>query len=152
MVVAVPIEPAMTAATTKETRFGIAFGIEFGKLKAAAVAVGDEGYVMIFAHWMINGNIVFVFDELTLSLVCIVRCFRFQRRQRNTTAGDHCWPHGLEHITADWADIKLGFEHVGGAIGVDDLFASKQLCHRHLQCLCQWLQQSDIRKSTAGIT
>lgn len=50
----------MAAATTKETGFGVAFRIELGNLKAAAVAVGDERNVMIFTHWVFEGDVVFV--------------------------------------------------------------------------------------------
>lgn len=149
VVVAVPIEPAMTAAAAKETGFGAAFGIELGDFEAAAIAVGDKRNVMFLAHWMVDGDVVFVLDELTLSLMRVVRRFRFQWWQRDATAGHHGRAHGLEHVAADRADIELGFEHVGGAVGVDDLFAGEQLGHRHLQRLCQWLQQGDVRESAA---
>ena len=64
VVVAVPVEPAMAAAATKKTGFGVSFGIELNALKAAAGAVGDEGNVVLLGHGVINGDVILVLDML----------------------------------------------------------------------------------------
>lgn len=125
VVVAVPIEPAVAAAATEKAGFGVSFGIELDALKAAAGAVGNEGNVVVFCHGVIDGNVVFVFDVLDCGGVGVIRRFRLERRQGDAAAGNHGWAHGLEHVTADGADVELAFEHVGGAVGVDDLLASE---------------------------
>ena len=125
VVVAVPVEPAVAAAATEKAGFGVSFGIELDALKAAAGAVGDEGNVVVFCHGVSDGNVVFVFDMLDCGGVGVVGRFRFQRRQGDAAAGNHGWAHGLKNVAADWADIELAFEHVGGAVGVDDLLAGE---------------------------
>lgn len=151
MVVAVPVQPAMAAAATKKAGFGVSFGIELDALKAAAGAVGDEGNVVVFCHGVIDGNVVFVFDVLDCGGVGVVGSFRFQRRQGDAAAGHHGWAHGLKNVAADWADVKLAFEHVGGAVGVDDLLAGEQLGDGNFECLCEGLEQGNIWQAAAGL-
>lgn len=151
MVVAVPVEPAVAAAATKKAGFGVSFGIELDALKAAAGAVGDEGNVVVFCHWVIDGNIVFVFDMLDCGGVGVIRRFRFQRRQGDAAAGNHGWTHGLKNIAADGADVELAFEHVGGAVGVDDLLAGEQIGDGNLERLRQGLEQGNIWQAAAGL-
>jgi hypothetical protein len=152
VVVAVPVEPAVAAAATKKAGFGVSFGIELDALKAAAGAVGDEGNVVVFCHGVIDGNVVFVFDVLDCGGVGVVGRFRFQRRQGDAAAGNHGWAHGLKNIAADGADVELAFEHVGGAVGVDDLLTSEQLGDGNFERLREGLEQGNIWQATAGIT
>lgn len=151
VVVAVPIEPAVAAAATKKAGFGVFFGVELDALKAAAGAVGDEGNVVVFCHGVSDGNIVFVFYVLDCGGVGVVGCFRFQRRQGDAAAGNHGGAHGLKNVAADWTDIELAFEHVGGAIGVDDLLAGEQLGDGNLERLRQGLEQGNIWQAAAGL-
>lgn len=151
VVVAVPVEPAMAAAATKKAGFGVSFGVELDALKAAAGAVGDEGNVVVFCHGVIDGNVVFIFDVLDCGGVGVVGRFRFQRRQGDAAAGHHGWAHGLKNIAADWADIELAFEHVGGAIGVDDLLAGEQLGDGNFERLREGLEQRNIWQAAAGL-
>lgn len=152
MVVAVPVEPAVAAAATEKAGFGVAFGIELDALKAAAGAVGDEGNVVVFCHGVIDGNVVFIFDVLDCGGVGVVGRFRFQRRQGDAAAGNHGWAHGLEHVAADGANIELAFEHVGGAVCVDNLLAGEQLGDGNFERLRQGLEQGNIWQAAAGIT
>lgn len=115
----------MAAAATKKAGFGVSFGIELNALKAAAGAVGDEENVVLLGHGVINGDVILVLDVLDAGGVGVIRRFRFQRRQGDATAGNHGRAHGLEHVAADGANIKLAFEHVGGAVCVDNLLASE---------------------------
>lgn len=151
VVVAVPVEPAVAAAATKKAGFGVSFGIELDALKAAAGAVGDEGNVVVFCHGVSDGNIVFVFDVLDCGGVGVVGRFRFQRRQGDAATGNHGRAHGLENVAADWADIELAFEHVGGAVGVDDLLAGEQLGDGNLERLREGLEQGNIWQAAAGL-
>lgn len=151
VMVAVPVEPAMAAAATKKAGFGVSFGIELDALKAAAGAVGDEGNVVVFCHGVIDGNVVFVFDVLDCGGVGVVGRFRLQRRQGDAAAGNHGWAHGLKNVAADGADIELAFEHVGGAIGVDDLLAGEQLGDRNFERLGEGLEQGNIWQTAAGL-
>lgn len=149
MVVAVPIEPAVAAAATKKAGFGVSFGIELDALKAAAGAVGNEGNVVVFCHGVIDGNVVFVFDVLDCGGVGVVGRFRLERWQGDATAGNHGRAHGLKNVAANGADIELAFEHVGGAIGVDDLLAGEQLGDGNLERLRQGLEQGNIWQAAA---
>lgn len=151
MVVAVPVEPAVAAAATEKAGFGVAFGIELDALKAAAGAVSDEGNVVVFCHWVIDGNVVFVFDMLDCGGVGVIRRFRFQRRQGDAATGNHGWAHGLKNVAADGANIELAFEHVGGAIGVDNLLAGEQLGDGNLERLREGLEQGNIWQAAAGL-
>lgn len=151
VMVAVPVEPAMAAAATKKAGFGVSFGIELDALKAAAGAVGDEGNVVVFCHGVIDGNVVFVFDVLDCGGVGVVGRFRLQRRQGDAAAGNHGWAHGLKNVAADGADIELAFEHVGGAIGVDDLLAGEQLGDRNFERLGEGLEQGNIWQTAARL-
>lgn len=151
VVVAVPVEPAMAAAATKKAGFGVSFGIELDALKAAAGAIGDEGNVVVFCHGVIDGNIVFVFDVLDCGGVGVVGRFGFQRRQGDAAAGNHGWAHGLKNIAADGADIELAFEHVGGTVGVDDLFAGEKLGDGNFERLREGLEQGNIWQAAAGL-
>lgn len=151
MVVAVPVEPAMAAAAAKKAGFGISFGIELDALKAAAGAVGDEGNVVVFCHGVSDGNVVFVFDVLDCGGVGVVGRFGFQRRQGDAAAGNHGWAHRLENIAADGADIELAFEHVGGAVGVDDLLAGEKLGDGNFERLGEGLEQGNIWQAAAGL-
>lgn len=151
VVVAVPVEPAMAAAATKKAGFGVSFRIELDALKAAAGAVGDEGNVVVFCHGVIDGNVVFIFDVLDCGGVGVVGRFRLQRRQGDAAAGNHGWAHGLENVAADGADIELAFEHVGGAVGVDDLFAGEKLGDGNFERLGEGLEQGNIWQATAGL-
>lgn len=150
--VAVPIEPAVAAAATEKACFGVSFGIELDALKAAAGAVGDEGNVVLLGHGVSDGNVVFIFDVLDCGGVGVVGRFRFQRRQGDAATGHHGWAHGLKNIAADGANIELAFEHVGGAIGVDDLLAGEQLGDGNFERLREGLEQGNIRQAAAGIT
>lgn len=144
VVVAVPVEPAVAAAAREKAGFGVSFGIELDALKAAAGAVGDEGNVVVFRHGVVDGNVVFVFDVLDGGGVGVVGRFRLQRRQGDAAAGNHGGAHGLENIAADGADIELAFEHVGGAVCVDDLLASEKLGDGNLERLSEGLEQGNI--------
>ena len=141
----------MAAAAAKKAGFGISFGIELDALKAAAGAVGDEGNVVVFCQWVIDGNVVFIFDVLDAGGVGVVGRFRFQRRQGDAAAGHHGWAHGLKNVAADGADIELAFEHVGGAVGVDDLLAGEQLGDRNFERLGEGLEQGNIWQAAAGL-
>ena len=141
----------MAATAPEKACFGVAFGIELDGFKAAASAVGDEGNVVLFGHGVINGDVILVLDVLDAGGVGVVGRFRLERRQGDATAGNHGRAHGLEHVTADGADVKLAFEHVGGAVGVDDLFAGEQLGDRNLERLRQGLEQGNIRQTAAGL-
>ena len=141
----------MAAAATEKAGFGVSFGIELDALKAAAGAVGNEGNVVVFCHGVSDGNVVFVFDVLDCGGVGVVGRFRFQRRQGDAAAGNHGWAHGLENVAADGADIELAFEHVGGAIGVDDLLAGEQLGDGNLERLREGLEQGNVRQAAAGL-
>lgn len=125
VVVAVPVEPAVAAAAPEKACFGVAFRIELDDFKAAAGAVGDEGNVVLLGHGVIDSDVILVLDVLDCGGVGVVGRFRLERRQGDATAGNHGRAHGLEHVAADGADVKLAFEHVGGAVGVDDLLASE---------------------------
>lgn len=149
--VAVPVEPAVAAAATKKAGFGVSFGVELDALKAAAGAVGDEGNVVVFCHGVIDGNVVFVFDVLDCGGVGVVGRFRFQRRQGDAAAGHHGWTHGLKNIAADGADVELAFEHVGGTVGVDDLFAGEQLGDGNFERLREGLEQGNIWQAAARL-
>lgn len=149
VVVAVPVEPAVAAAATKKAGFGVSFGVELDALKAAAGAVGDEGNVVVFCHGVIDGNVVFVLDVLDAGGVGVIGRFGFQRRQGDAAAGNHGWAHGLKNIAADGANIELAFEHVGGAVGVDDLLAGEQLGDGNLERLREGLEQGNIWQATA---
>lgn len=142
----------MAATATKKAGFGVSFGIELDALKAAAGAVGNEGNVVVFCHGVIDGNVVFVFDMLDCGGVGVVGRFRLERRQGDAAAGNHGRAHGLKNVAADWADIELAFEHVGGAVGVDDLLAGEQLGDGNFERLRQGLEQRNIWQTTAGIT
>lgn len=149
MVVAVPVKPAMAAAATKKAGFGVSFRIELDALKAAAGAVGDEGNVVVFCHGVIDGNVVFIFDVLDCGGVGVVGRFRFQRRQGDAAAGNHGWAHGLKNVAADGANIELAFEHVGGAVGVDDLLAGEKLSNGNFERLREGLEQGNIWQAAA---
>lgn len=151
VVVAVPVEPAMAAAATKKAGFGVSFGIELDALKAAAGAVGDEGNVVLLGHGVINGDVILVLDVLDAGGVGVIGRFRFQRRQGDATAGNHGWAHGLKNVAADGADVELAFEHVGGAVGVDDLLAGEQLGDGNLERLREGLEQGNIWQAAAGL-
>ena len=151
VVVAVPVEPAMAAAATKKAGFGVSFRIELDALKAAAGAVSDEGNVVVFCHGVIDGNVVFIFDVLDCGGVGVVGRFRFQRRQGDAAAGNHGWAHGLENVAADGANIELAFEHVGGTVGVDDLFAGEKLGDGNFERLGEGLEQGNIWQAAAGL-
>lgn len=151
VVVAVPIEPAVAAAATKKAGFGVSFGIELDALKAAAGAVSDEGNVVLLGHGVIDGNVVFIFDVLDCGGVGVVGRFRFQRRQGDAAAGNHGRAQGLENVAADWANIELAFEHVGGAVGVDDLLAGEQLSDGNFERLREGLEQGNIWQATARL-
>lgn len=151
VVVAVPVEPAVAATATKKAGFGVAFGIKLDGFKAAAGAVGNEGNVVLLGHGVIDGNVVFVFDVLDCGDVGVVGRFRFQRRQGDAAAGNHGWTHGLKNVATDGADVKLAFEHVGGAVGVDDLFAGEQLSNGNLERLREGLEQGNIWQAAAGL-
>ena len=151
MVVAVPVEPAVAAAATEKAGFGVSFGVELDALKAAAGAVGNEGNVVVFCHGVSDGNVVFVFDMLDCGGVGVVGRFRLERRQGDAAAGHHGWAHGLKNIAADWTDIELAFEHVGGAIGVDDLLAGEQLGDGNFERLREGLEQGNIWQAAAGL-
>ena len=151
MVVAVPVEPAVAAAATKKAGFGVAFGIELDGFKAAAGAVGDEGNVVLLGHGVINSDVILVLDVLNAGGVDVIRRFRLERRQGDAAAGNHGRAHGLENIAADWADIELAFEHVGGAIGVDDLLAGEQLGDGNLERLREGLEQGNIWQAAARL-
>lgn len=151
MVVAVPVEPAVAAAAPEKAGFGVAFGIELDGFKAAAGAVGDEGNVVLLGHGVINGDVILVLDVLDAGSVDVIRRFRLERRQGDATAGNHGRAHGLEHVAADGADVKLAFEHVGGAVGVDDLFAGEQLGDGNLERLREGLEQGNIWQAAAGL-
>ena len=142
----------MAATATEKAGFGVAFGIELDGFKAAAGAVGDEGNVVLLGHGVINGDVILVLDVLDAGGVGVIGRFRLERRQGDATAGNHGRAHGLEHVAADGADVKLAFEHVGGAVGVDDLFAGEQLSDGNLERLRQGLEQRNIRQTAAGIT
>lgn len=149
--VAVPIEPAVAATAPEKAGFGVAFGIELDGFKAAAGAVGDEGNVVLLGHGVINGDVILVLDVLDAGGVGVIRRFRLERRQGDATAGNHGRAHGLEHVAADGADVKLAFEHVSGAVGVDDLFAGEQLSNGNLERLRQGLEQRNIWQAAAGL-
>lgn len=151
VVVAVPVEPAVAAAATKKAGFGVSFGIELDALKAAAGAIGDEGNVVLLGHGVIDGNVVFIFDVLDCGGVGVVGRFRFQRRQGDAAAGNHGWAHGLKNIAADGTDIELAFEHVGGAVCVDNLLAGEQLSNGNLERLGERLEQGNIWQAAAGL-
>ena len=53
---------------------------------------------------------------------------------------------GRDHIAANRADVKPGFQHITGAVLVHDLCPGKQLRHGDVQRLCQRLQQHNIRQ------
>lgn len=150
VVVAVPVEPAVAAAATEKAGFGVSFGIELDALKAAAGAVGNEGNVVVFCHGVSDGNVVFVFDVLDCGGVGVVGRFRLERRQGDAAAGHHGWAHGLKNIAADGADVELAFEHIGGAIGVDDLLAGEQLGDGNFERLREGLEQGNIWQAAAG--
>lgn len=149
--VAVPVEPAVAAAAPEKAGFGVAFGIELDGFKAATGAVGDEGNVVVFCHWVINGDVILVLDVLDAGGVGVVGRFRFQRRQGDAAAGNHGWAHGLKNIAADGADVELAFEHVGGTVGVDDLFAGEKLGDGNFERLGEGLEQGNIWQATAGL-
>lgn len=149
VVVAVPIEPAVAAAATEKACFGVAFGIELDGFKAAAGAVGDEGNVVLLGHGVINGDVILVLDVLDAGGVGVIRRFRLERRQGDAAAGNHGRAHGLEHVAADGADVKLAFEHVGGAVGVDDLLAGEQLSDGNFERLREGLEQGNIWQAAA---
>lgn len=151
VVVAVPVEPAMAAAATKKAGFGVAFGVELDALKAAAGAIGDEGHVVLLGHGVINGDVILVLDVLDAGGVGVIRRFRLQRRQGDAAAGNHGWAHGLKNIAADGADVKLAFEHVGGAVGVDDLLAGEKLGDGNLERLREGLEQGNIWQAAARL-
>ena len=151
VVVAVPVEPAVAAAATKKAGFGVSFRIELDALKAAAGAVGDEGNVVLLGHGVINGDVIFVFDVLDRGGVGVVGRFRLERWQGDAAAGHHGWAHGLKNIAADWADIELAFEHVGGAVGVDDLLAGEKLGDGDFERLGEGLEQGNIWQAAAGL-
>ena len=113
VMVAIPIEPAMAASTAEEAGFGIAFRIKFGNLETAACTVSDERNIVFLAHWMRERDIIFILNMFTLGLVIGIRCFSFQRRQRDATARNHRRTHRLKNIATDWANIELCFEHIG---------------------------------------
>lgn len=141
----------MAAAATKKAGFGVAFGIELDSFKAAAGAVGNEGNVVVFCHGVIDGNVVFVFDVLDCGGMGVIRRFRLERRQGDAAAGHHGRAHGLKNVAADGADVELAFEHVGGAVGVDDLLAGEQLGDRNFERLRKRLEQGNIWQAAAGL-
>lgn len=151
VVVAVPVEPAVAAAAPEKAGFGVAFGIELDGFKAATGAVGDEGNVVVFCHWVINGDVILVLDVLDAGGVGVVGRFRFQRRQGDAAAGNHGWAHGLKNVAADGANIELAFEHVGGAVGVDDLLAGEQLGDGNFERLREGLEQGNIWQAAAAL-
>ena len=75
-----------------------------------------------------------------------VRFFGFQRRQQNAAAVESALAGGRDHIAANRADVKPGFQHITGAVLVHDLCPGKQLRHGDVQRLCQRLQQHNIRQ------
>ena len=141
----------MAATAPEKASFGVAFGIELDALKAATGAVGDEGNVVLLGHGVINGDVILVLDVLDAGGVGVIRRFRLERRQGDATAGNHGRAHGLEHVAADGADIELAFEHVSGAIGVDDLLAGEQLGDGNLERLRKRLEQGNIWQAAARL-
>ena len=105
--IAVPIQYSMAAA--EKAHLGIAFGVKLDKIKAIAGTIGYKGNIMLFAHRVFYGNKIFVFDFFTADLVLFIRRFSFQRRQINSTAGDHCRTGAVNNIAADRADVEFGF-------------------------------------------
>lgn len=75
-----------------------------------------------------------------------VRFFGFQRRQQNAAAVESALAGSRDHIAANRADVKPGFQHIAGAVLVHDLCPGKQLRHGDVQRLCQRLQQHNIRQ------
>lgn len=150
VVVAVPVEPAVAAAAPEKACFGVAFRIELDDFKAAAGAVGDEGNVVLLGHGVIDSDVILVLDVLDCGGVGVVGRFRLERRQGDAAAGHHGWAHGLKNVAADGANIELAFEHVGGAIGVDDLLAGEKLGDGNLECLREGLEQGNIWQTAAG--
>ena len=151
VVVAVPVEPAVAAAATKKAGFGVSFGIELDALQAAAGAVGNEGNVVLLGHRVINGAVILVLDVLDAGGVGVIGRFRLERRQGDAATGHHGWTHGLKNVAADGADIELAFEHVGGAVGVDDLLAGEQLGDGNLERLREGLKQGNIWQAAARL-
>ena len=82
---------------------------------------------MGFCHGMMDCDEMLIFYRFNLDLVVFVQRFSLQGRKRHTAAANDGISQGVNHITADGADIQLGAEQIGGLILVDDGITFHQL-------------------------
>lgn len=148
VVIAVPIEPAVAAA--EEAGFGVAFWVELDDFEAASGGIGHEGDVVGFAHFVVEGDVVLVFDVFYGGGVGWVDFLYFQWRQGDAATADHGRASGLQDVAADRADVEACAHHIGGAVGVDDLLAGEQLGDRNLQRLGEGLKERKIWQAATG--
>ena len=147
MAVAVPVQHAVSADEKAGLR--VAFRIELDHVKPVAGDAGEEGNVVTFGHWMVDRDIMFVLDDLALHGVFRIRFFRFERRQRQSAAGNDGRTGAVQHVAADRADIQLRAQQIGCAVGIDDLLAAEQLGQGNLQDACQGFKQGNVGKTLA---
>ena len=133
-----------TTAAQLQSSFRISLRVEFDKLHTVTGHECHKRDKVLFCHIVLDGNKMLIFHTLDGQFVLFVEWLCIQCRQCNPTAGNQGIPHRMDDITADGTDIKLGAEHIGRCIFVDNLLAVHQLDERSIQCSCQRLQQRNI--------
>lgn len=147
MVVAIPVEHAVPAG--EEPRLGRALGVESDEFEPAAVEISDEGEVVGFGHRVVDCNVQLVIDFGADCGVVGVRRFGVEGRQGDPAARDHGRAGGVKHVAANRADVEVGAQQIGRAVGVDNLLAGEQLRHRDAEHLSQRLNERNIGEALA---
>ena len=111
MHVTVSIQNSMAALC--EPTLCILFRVHFYKLGIIGCAISHKRNIMVLAHLMLEGYIIFPIRFLHLHIVKEVPFFRLQFGKQNTAAAISAVPCGLYHIPTDRAHIKnLSLIHI----------------------------------------
>ena len=110
MLVAIEIEK--TAAAERKAGFGVALGVEFYKLNSVWGEIADKRDVMLFCHFVKDGDEVFIFYFCDVDFVLFIGFFCVERRQCDSATTDYCVAHSADYIVAHRANIEFRAQNV----------------------------------------
>ena len=105
---------------------------------------------MFFRHGVMDFDEILILNILNADCMVVIRVFRLQCWQCDAAAVYYCISGGVDHVSADGADIEFGPHHIGGFVLICDMFSVHQFDNRYAQSLRKRLQKRNIRQSFGG--
>ena len=75
---------------------------------------------MFLCHAVIDPHIILIFYAINENHVPLIRGLRYERSEHYAVAMDGRFPHAVDRVPADRADIELGPQHICGYIRIPD--------------------------------